>query len=284
MSTSNGRLFILGVDSADYHLLSALLVAGELPAFAQVAREGFFARLPSMVPPVSAMVWPSLCTGCGPARHGIWTFFNREPSSLRWRPAQATDWGVPSLWQLVNTHGLAAAVLHVPVTYPPVPLNGVLISDSLMSPDDAVVSYPPDLFPRLKARYPDYSLTFWRPHQEDYLGDLRRFFAARKAASLEVARTSNCDLHFYVLNCVDWTAHRHPLRPSDVAAAITSGHPLVQAYRMADEFLAALLELMDERDSLLLVSDHGSEPAEAIFMVNEWLAQQGPLRYRPDWR
>lgn len=283
MKNRRGKVFLVGIDGADWHLVRALIQAGHLPAFAAIAREGFLGRLESTMPPVSAMAWPSIYTGRGPEAHGIWTFFNRVGDEFRWRPATSGQLKVAPLWDILIARGLSSAVMHVPVTYPPRPLRGLMVSDSLLSPEGRVVSYPPQLYEELQARCPGYSVVFHAPDEVGYMEALRRFFEARKAGCMYVARHYPCDLYFYVLNCIDWTAHRYPLT-ADSVCQVEDDHPLIAAYRLADGFLQDLMALMDDGDSLLVVSDHGTIPTSHIFMVNEWLALNGYLRLKPGLR
>lgn len=48
-------------------------------------------------------------------------------------------------------------------------------------------------------------------------------------------------------------------------------------YRMLDEQIGAILELIDNETVLLVLSTHGVQPLQGTFFVNEWLIRQGLL-------
>ena len=48
-------------------------------------------------------------------------------------------------------------------------------------------------------------------------------------------------------------------------------------YRLLDDKVGELLELLDEETVILVVSDHGAKPLDGGFCINEWLIRQGWL-------
>jgi predicted AlkP superfamily phosphohydrolase/phosphomutase len=75
-----------------------------------------------------------------------------------------------------------------------------------------------------------------------------------------------------------------------------AGHPLASVipdyYRYLDKQIGSVLELVDSKTAVLIVSDHGAQRLEGGFCVNEWLQREGllvlkheisqPVRFSPD--
>uniref|UniRef100_UPI00321BD58C alkaline phosphatase family protein n=1 Tax=Mycolicibacterium poriferae TaxID=39694 RepID=UPI00321BD58C len=62
-----------------------LIAAGRLPNLARAMREGAYAPLPSVVPPVTFPAWSSFMTGLEPGRHGLFDFTQKLSGNYRIR-------------------------------------------------------------------------------------------------------------------------------------------------------------------------------------------------------
>ena len=62
-------------------------------------------------------------------KHGIvdWTFVNKQNIQV---PYSSSEKRVPSIWEMMDEHGLRSVVLNWFVTYPPDAVRGVMVSDS----------------------------------------------------------------------------------------------------------------------------------------------------------
>jgi len=186
------RVYVLGLDGATWDVIDPLIEQGKLPAFRALKEEGSWARLRTFDPTLSAVVWTSIATGKGMLKHGIvdWTFVNKKRIEV---PYSSSGKKVPSIWEMMDEHGLRSIVLNWFVTYPPDAVSGVVVSDSfpaavlkaLSGKDDpgalADTVYPPaefsklyGLLSRLKA---EGALDYPRLAQEmeipDYVADFK---------------------------------------------------------------------------------------------------------------
>ncbi len=89
-------------------------------------------------------------TGLNPGKHGVFDFVRREEGSYQLRVIRADQITGASLWHLLSEQGRSVGVMNVPMTYPPEPVNGFLLS-GLGTPDYVPYSYPPEMSDVLNA-------------------------------------------------------------------------------------------------------------------------------------
>lgn len=138
----NKRAIILGLDGLDPRLSERWMDAGLLPHLARLRERGVFSPLTTTNPPETAAAWAAFATGQNPGKTGIFDFITRDPQTYTILPAMVTlvrqqesrpselvsaRHGI-SLWKILGDHGLQAAVLNLPVTWPPEPFDGQLLS------------------------------------------------------------------------------------------------------------------------------------------------------------
>src|SRR5438874_1017165 len=132
------RAVIFGVDGLSFRILRPLIARGDLPNFARLQREGVQADFISSVPAVTPPAWMSLVTGLKPAKHGVFDFWEFDTSSPSLRSKLVTRRkGGKAIWNILSEYGKRVIVLNVPLTYPPEPVNGIMVS-GLMTPSTAV--------------------------------------------------------------------------------------------------------------------------------------------------
>lgn len=146
------RVVVLGLDGLDPGIAETMMAAGRLPYLARLREAGTYTRLATTCPAMSPVAWSSFMTGTGPGRHGIFDFLHRDPqsylpylSSARIRPSERMlrlgplrfPLGGPELrslrrsrpfWSVLGQHGIASTIIRVPITFPPEPFNGLLLS------------------------------------------------------------------------------------------------------------------------------------------------------------
>ncbi|MDQ7028612.1 MAG: alkaline phosphatase family protein [Ardenticatenia bacterium] len=277
------KVLIIGWDGATWDYMDPLLGRGELPHLAALLARGARAVLRSTIPPYTNVAWPSLVTGLGPAKTGVFDGARARPGSYEAVPTNLTGYrGVP-IWRWVNRYGLRAGVLNVPMTYPAAPLDGYLVAGFDSPRGSAEVAYPRDLLRRWAEQGRPYRVLAeeialmdrQNPHQPR--GDLEEFVARWVALTREQGelvawlwRAWPVDMMFVVFSGTDSVNHR----TRDV-------EHIARVYRSADEALGRILEAVDERTLVCLVSDHGSTPAHRYIALYRALHDGGWLRFRP---
>ena len=152
------KLIFLGLDGLEPDLVERLLDEGKLPNMAKLRKQGRYSRLRTTYPALSPVAWSTFATGANPGKHNLFDFLNRnlrtylpelsssqvrQPSRVwkigRWRvplskPAVDMRRKSRPFWALLGEHLVGSTVLRVPITFPPEPFQGRLLS-AMCAPD-----------------------------------------------------------------------------------------------------------------------------------------------------
>jgi predicted AlkP superfamily phosphohydrolase/phosphomutase len=287
------RVFVVGLDAATFDLVGPWVEAGLLPTVARLLREGARAPLRSTLPALTPPAWTSAATGRNPGKHNVFNFYKATAGGLGRAPVTLGDLRSPRVWDIAAHHGRRSCVLHMPLTYPPQPIPGVMIS-GIMTPkgaEDFVA--PAELKATLTDRIPGYRLEV----DVDPLkrGDLETF--RRDAFDLQRVQTAEVnhllehedwDLFWVMFHTLDKVQHfywrymdrEHPAYPGP-----TPWEHTIRDFHVAfDRSLEGFLERLPAGTAVVLLSDHGSAPLHTYFCVMNWLADEGFLALRPESR
>lgn len=254
---------------------------------------GCAGTLQSIIPPRSIPAWYCFATGMNPAKMGVFGFSQRLPRTYDYTFANLTFCRAPAFWQLLNQHGLKTAIVHVPGTFPPHSVNGVLVSGwpAPRNPGNLDYTYPASLsreFDRRLGR--PFEFLSEQPMRTDnnaeMLAERLRILKMHGDVAYWTLSEHAWDVGVVVLSSLDRASHQfwrhfdetHPAHDSSLAKRF--GDALQRVYAASDAQVGRLLELVDEDDTVIIVSDHGFGPARRTFYLNEWLKQQGYLTVR----
>lgn len=280
------RLLILGLDGLNWRLLEPLLDAGIMPHLARLRREGAWGDLASVVPTQSASAWSSFITGQSPARHGVFDFTVRQEDGT-YRHAKPHP--TATLWHYLGRTGKSVGAFNFPVTYPPDPVNGFLVS-GMLSPQGRAFTFPPELGDEMLAAVPGYRLDLewqlYKGREQVFLRDLIEMTRQRAEAAcylrdrydpdcLAVAFIGPDRLQHALWHLLDST---HPRYSADLDAPMSN--LLYGFYAALDDAVGRLVAGTDERTTVIVLSDHGFQSAVWQFRVNEWLAEHGWLHWQ----
>jgi predicted AlkP superfamily phosphohydrolase/phosphomutase len=285
---------VLGIDSATWSLMTPWIEAGELPALGQLVRDGSSAPLLSTIPPVTPPAWTTFFTGKNPGKHRIFDFVAPRPNSYALRYLQGGLRQGESLWGIASRHGLRVNVVNVPMTYPPEPVNGCLVS-GLDAPDESSrFTHPAGLHRELCDAVGGYRIDI--RHLGNMRTDRRREATVRALIDLERTRGDAClhllrshpaDLNVFVFNATDQVQHHfwHYLDPGhphhDPRGRERFGDAILRVYRAVDREVGRLVDAAGPDTPVMVLSDHGAGPAGGhAFHINEHLAACGLLRFR----
>ena len=116
----------------------------DLPTIAGLVQRGLHGPLRSVIPPITVPAWSCMMASRTPGDLGIYGFRNRADHSYDGLYiANGNAVHEPRLWDLATRNGRAPSSLGVPGTYPPRPLNGVMVSCFLTPSVQQQYTYPP---------------------------------------------------------------------------------------------------------------------------------------------
>ncbi|MBX3178878.1 MAG: alkaline phosphatase family protein [Candidatus Hydrogenedentes bacterium] len=286
------RFLLIGLDGAEPSLLGPWMDAGHLPHLAALRARGTFMPLSSTRPPVTFPAWTTCVTGVNPGRHGIFDFTEMQPGSYAIRFVNRGRRAAPAIWNLLDDAGLRSCVLGVPGTYPPEPINGVMVS-GFDSPVATAVErsfvYPPSRYTAVRDwRFADF--------QEHDIGPgwhadaLARLLAGadRKAAIAEgLLREEAWDFFMAVFGEADTVSHHFWLFHDPQSPRHRPGFETAirQVYERLDAAVGRLVAAAGEDVVVGVVSDHGFGGAgTGVAHLNNWLAEHGYLAWKPGGR
>lgn len=285
------RLLIIGLDCAEPSLVFDRWAA-DLPNLAYLMKRGSFGRLESCIPAITVPAWSCMMSGRDPGELGIYGFRNRTDRTYqKMAVADSRFVQAPRLWNILGDAGWRVAVQGVPGTYPPQPVNGVLVAGFLAPSTHVEYTFPPALSDRIAAWVGDYLLDvpdFRSADKPRILADIYTMCRQRFALAHHLLDTYQPDLLMLVEMGVDRIQHAFWKQMDQQHPQFVPGSPHADAihayYRHIDQHIGALLERCDEQTAVLVVSDHGARPLIGGFCLNEWLVSTGylVLQQRPD--
>jgi predicted AlkP superfamily phosphohydrolase/phosphomutase len=146
------RAIIIGLDGLDPDLVDRFTAEGRMPNLAMLAGMGTSEKLSTTFPAMSPVAWSSFATGVDPAKHGIFDFLTRDRGSympmlssadigVAKRHLKVGGFHIPigkpqsrllrkskTFWKILGEHQVPASILRVPITFPPEPFEGTLLS------------------------------------------------------------------------------------------------------------------------------------------------------------
>jgi len=285
------KVIALGLDGADYDLVCELLAQGKLPTLAGLAARGCFGPLRSTIPAMTPTAWSSFLTGLNPGNHGIFNFSSNPNRSQAQVESAASRSGSP-FWRALGAAGVRSAFVTVPFTYPPEPVEGLLVTGYGGPERPAIL--PEGAAARIFQAHPDL-VTAHHPMKERWWEDFPRY--TQRLLDHVEQLTDVCRLAYELephldLLCVDFMSsdhighlgwHRfdpeHPAHDPEDA-----GDELVRVYEAVDAACGRLIEAArtasDKEPTVIVLSDHGMRPIYWSFNINRWLEEAGHLRYR----
>lgn len=287
------RVLLIGLDGATFDLIKPWAAAGHLPTLSRLMREGAHGALRSTIPPMTAPAWTSFATGTNPGKHGLYDWIAREAGSYRFSPVTAANAAAPSIYTLLSQAGRRVCTLNVPMTYPPSPVNGVMVS-GLPAPSTRVtLTYPIGLYNEILETvgdyilYPDPGQAYSDSGVDAFLERLYRTAALRVRTFDYLRQREAWDFAMVVFNGTDTVSHalwkymdrRHPLH--DPRRGARYGNAIRDYYHHLDQYLARMIAHVEDDTTLIIMSDHGFGPFHKFIHVNNWLLREGFMRLRP---
>lgn len=296
------RLAIIGIDGATYDIIRPMVADGELPHIARILSEGSSGELASTEPPITPPAWVSMMTGLNPGRHGVYHFVRRSVGSYGLSLVDSSSFAGRELFSLLSRRGWRVGGFAVPMTYPPFPVNGYLVSGIPMPMEGEGNALPSGMWDELashlgKPYEPDVDYAPYdgkaEPDSEDvgrYAGlrdELFRVERERIDLMVEWLGRHPTDMFFGVLSITDRCQHyfwkfqdREHDGWSEEGEAMYR-EVIADSYRLADEAVGRIREAAGAESTIALVSDHGFGPFNSDFQVNRWLEQEGYLVFKP---
>lgn len=261
------KLIIVGLDGATFDVIDPLLEEGQLPCMARLIGEGTRATLMSTIPYSTIPAWPSFMTGKNPGRHGVFDFFTVDDG--RRRLTSSRDIRSRTLWEILSEKGRRSVVMNVPGTYPPAPINGVLVT-GMLTPRGSPFTSPQEVADLLHQVTGGYRINC-QSHLsgQRLVDDVLTVTEKHKKGFLTLLRRDEWDFAMLMFRATDVIQH-HFWDRRDVVEL---------CYREIDRCIEHITDAFPEA-TIILVSDHGLQGQQWDFHVNKWLLDQGYMHIK----
>jgi len=291
------RVLIVGWDGGSWRVFRPLAEKGLMPRLKSLMESGAFGVMTSTIPPVTPPAWTTLLTGLRPERHGIFGFMEgvllgdtRRDVLAKSAPVSALSLKHTSVLDILGDAGRKLMCINVPMTYPPRPINGIMITGMLTPADAETFTYPAELAKELT----DYAIDL--VHSTTVEEHARRASAiddvtwVRRSTEIVRSRADNIcrlgtehpwDFGICIFTGPDRIFHRfwpEVMELVERGAATSEMEKLLLGFFA--ELDAALGRLVDAfGDAVVMVtSDHGFGPrAERTVYPDVWLERKGFL-------
>ena len=289
-------LLVIGIDGGTWTILDRALEGGYMPHLKDLVDTGASGILKSTVPAITPAAWGAFQTGTNPGKTGVFDFYawdkDKKQGQLRSTPVSSRLLK-RTIWETASEAGKHVGAVNVPVTYPPVPLNGYMVSGVLTPSLDSQFTYPVELKGELLGAVPEYDILnlgkigdYSRSkNPEAFLELMVAALRTRSRAAQYVIQKEALDLFMIHFQAPDVVQHvlwgyldpRHPLYDERTSFRILEcfyGHldaEIKQIRRAFEETVA-------QDYATLVISDHGFQSHRKRFNLGNWLHREGYLR------
>lgn len=279
-------MMVIGLDCAAPRLVFGRYREA-MPNLSALMERGTWGELRSSEPPITVPAWTCMLSGRDAGELGLYGFRNRVTGETRLRLANGSDVCVKRVWDWLGEHGYRVAPLLIPLTSPPTPVHGQMVSGFMWPGDDAPWCFPRALETEIVDLFGPYC-----PDVENFrAGDLGRIYrdiTTMTAQHFEIAehiwKTKRPDFMMMVEIALDRFHHafwhhidpEHP-RHEPENPWVNLGR---EYYQLLDHWIGRLCAHTDEDTAVLVVSDHGARAMHGGFCINEWLLRKGYLTLR----
>jgi predicted AlkP superfamily phosphohydrolase/phosphomutase len=294
------KVLVIGLDGATWTVLTPWLEDGSLPNLGKIRQAGCWGELLSTVPPLSAPAWSTFATGKNPGKHSVFHFTGSSNSGTanQSKPEIVDSRSIKSstVWDILGHHQRKVGVINMPMTYPPRPVNGFMVTGLLTPPGASIFTYPPELSSKLT----DYQIDLDRfiahkpfardsddpPHIEPSLELMQEFhnmMEKRARAALVLMKSEPWDMFMLVFTGTDrmghylWPYHRDV--DSDGSSEWQQLHQAIYNYYVRlDQVIGEMIQEAGQDTTVIIMSDHGMGPnyTKSVHW-NDWLRRKGLL-------
>lgn len=273
-SRDRTRVLLLGLDAGDAELIERWCGEGLLPNISRMRSRGAWARLRTTAEVTHVSAWPSIFTGTTPDKHGLYHAYVMKPGEQAPRRPRPDRSPYPFLWKILSDRGKRCVIMDAFLTCPLEPFNGVQIVDWgswswFWEPTITPAALNKEIQDRFGS-YPaeDHSLVGMAP-PTDLQGFRQRLLAAT-VKKTEVVRwlMEREDWDFFLAVFGEshpaghyfWHLHdpSYPAHPPKGAGALH--HALRDVYVALDRAIGEVLQSVDDRTTVFLVSGDGMGP------------------------
>lgn len=288
------KVLVIGIDGASWDVLNPMIQSGCMPRLQHAVQKGFSGTLLSTEPPITPTAWTSFQTGLPAHQHNVLGFRSFFMENGRFRSSILFSSSMRSrhIWRILSDHGRRVCILNLPLTYPPFPVNGILVSGFPVPSGDAEYTFPPEFKEELHDIVPGFEVmqsgigADQKKMQIEEIVDRWSGMMSQKARlAIHLLRREPWDVFMVHIQESDLIQHYlwPCMDPSDPAHRIEDFVRVAAFYSRLDRLAGEIIDEGNSRGfSVMLLSDHGFQRCRHIVKINNWLHRKGCLVLRKD--
>jgi predicted AlkP superfamily phosphohydrolase/phosphomutase len=288
------KVLFIGLDGATFDLLDPLMNQGLMPRLAQFISEGVRGPLETTIPPITPTAWVSWMTGKNPGKHGVFEFLLRRKGSgeLPDTPVSSRSRDGLPFWDLLGQMGKHAIVTNMPCTYPPMMVNGLMISDFLTPRGRRDFTHPAGLLEEVESKFGPYELYITEVYTPGNVDKILDQLFTEIEYKTRVNRYLMEQYDWDVFATHYWSADRFQ---HELWHLLDESHPFFDRkehdahinrihdyWRAVDSMFGELFDAAGDQTTVYIGSDHGFGPIKKFLCFNVWLIQEGLLVLKRD--
>lgn len=263
------KVLVVGFDGATFDIIQPLIAEGRLPTLAHILKTGSSGTLRSSIPPVTPSAWTSVFTGKNAGKHGIYDFQSLDPQTYQFNTVRTDEHREKTLWHLLGEANRRSIVMDVPFTYPPQPLNGLMLTGygtprnkagaTFTYPENLAERLPAGLHPQIKVALPTNKFD----RSQTFIDEWWDVMDGRQQLLTHLIDHEEWDFFMVVFSITDNMAHVFwtyvdPMHPNYYRPeAENYRNAFLKGYEVCDQLLGELMERAGPDTNTLVLSDHG---------------------------
>jgi predicted AlkP superfamily phosphohydrolase/phosphomutase len=288
------KILVIGIDGGCWSLLNRAVEAGAMPYLKEMMVQGSCGPLLSTIPPKTPAAWSAFQTSKNPGANGIFDFswWDRQSHETRYVSAASLR---DTIWDLAGRAGKRICAINVPMTYPPKPVEGVLVTGIMTPSMESEWAYPSSLKEELLRAVPHYhifnieNIPTKTAHKfpSRFIDRMTEVVENRAQAAVFLIQREAFDLFMVHFQASDVIQHAF-------WGFMNPGHPdynetLCQTifdrfYRRLDEKIREIHDAFDRNAGCpfitVVLSDHGFQSHLKRVNLGWWLVKEGLLKVR----
>ncbi len=286
------KVFLLGLDGGTWKVLNRFIEKGLMPNISKIIENGASGTLASTIPYLTPVAWASLLTGVGPGKHRIFGYSVMKNSDgvITGSLANRSKVKVPTVLDIYAQLGKKTISINVPMTYPPRPHDGIIITGLMTPSSESRYYHPPGLIDELRAQGIDYKIDISAARDEEtdldrrltaYLADGgKRFFNDLHDVTEQRYRTvlyllENKSWDLFQVNFITMDRIQHYLWKHIWDDSSPAFERIQEHFSLIDEIVGEIYKRIAGDGILVICSDHGFGEYHGNFYPAVWLKQQG---------
>jgi len=280
------KLLIIGLDCATPQLVFDAWL-DDLPNIKKLVDQGIHGNLKSTCPPITVPAWTSMMTSKDPGTLGFYGFRNRKGYGYdELFFANNAYVKEKRVWNYLSRKRKKSLIMGVPQTYPPKPLNGMLVASFLTPNKDVQYTHPDSVKTELdQAAGGNYIIDvrdFRTDKKEWLIEQIYEMTEARFKAFNHFYKNDDWDFAMMVEMGIDRIHHAfwryHDKNHRLYEAGNKFENAIFDYYKYVDARIGETLALVDpEETTVMVVSDHGAKTMTGAIAINEWFMREGYL-------